>query len=107
MIKENEILIDKNEEKITNISSCINDDKFDININKNIKEEKTNNMAEKTEEEINLQKDKIIFQSTEISSNYSAAINQSTDYRRFGETRFGELGYRGMVWHGSSKVRKK
>ena len=107
MIKENEILIDEDEEKIKNISTCINDGDFNINIIKNIKEEKRNNMTEETEEEINLQKDKIIIQSTEISSNYSAAINQSTDYRRFGETRFGELGYGGMVWHGSSKVRKK
>ena len=61
-------------------------------------------MFENLTEEINLQKNEEINKSTKISMNFSAAMNQSTDYRRFGETRFGELGYGGMEWHGSSKV---
>ena len=36
----------------------------------------------------------------------SSKTNQITDYRRFGEGRFGKLGYSGMEWHGSSKVRQ-
>ena len=36
----------------------------------------------------------------------SSKTNQITDYRRFGEGRFGKMGYSGMEWHGSSKVRQ-
>ena len=105
IIEENKMFTaKKNEVKIEKITSCEGNENFDIDNNENINVEETNILLENLTEEINLQKNEDINESTKISMNFSAAMNQSTDYRRFGETRFGELGYGGMEWHGSSKV---
>ena len=53
-IEENEMFIDnKNEVKIEKFTSCVGNENFDINNNKNINEEETNILFENLTEEIN------------------------------------------------------